>query len=217
MKLSDLKWWHWTLATVVLAAVIRVATGGPLPFLGKVGAPAGSQTAAAGGASAGRPERAANTGPQMRTVITTPGFDIDAATPERNRLMIDASIPNPGMGPGLVEQSGVLVKEIAKALQTGVSEDSTAVTEVRVLVATKGADRTGKSVAHLSLYSLAFKASDLYALKSDARPGQALGLAQNVVFNDPDAHKAMKDWCAVQANFNDALAFCSQVGSVKGV
>jgi hypothetical protein len=215
MKLSDLKWWHWTLATVVLAAVVRVATGGPLPFLGHVGAPGGpAQTAAA---PAGRPERAANTGPQMRTVVTAPGFEIDAATPERNRLTIDAAIPNPGNGLGLVEQSGVLVKEIAKALQTGVAEDSTAITEVRVLVATKGADRTGKQVAHLSLYSLAFKASDLYALKSDARPAQALGLGQNVVFNDPDAHKAMNAWCKVQANFNDALAFCGRVTAAKGV
>jgi hypothetical protein len=215
MKLSDLKWWHWTLATVVLAGVVRVATGGPLPFLGHVGAPGGSQKAAA--ASAGRPERAPNTGPQMRTLITTPGFEIDEANPERNRLTIDASIPNPGMGPALVQQSGVLVKDVAKALQTGVSEDSTAITEVRLLVATKGADRTGKQVAHLSLYSLAFKVSDLYGLKSDASPAQALGLAQTVVFNDPDAHKAMKDWCGVQANFNDALAFCGRVTAAKGV
>jgi hypothetical protein len=214
MKLSDLKWWHWTLATVLLAAAIRLATGGPLPFLGRVGAPAGSPAATA---SAGRPERAPNTGPRMSTVITTPGFSIVAATPERNRLTIDASIPNPGMGPGLIDQSGILVREVARALQAGVSEDSSAITEVRILVATKGADRTGRPVAHLSLYSLTFKASDLFGLKSEAAPGQALGLAQNVVFNDPDAHKAMRDWCNVQTNFNEALAFCSQVGAAKGV
>jgi hypothetical protein len=153
----------------------------------------------------------------MRTLITDPGFSITAATPERNRLTIDASIPNPGMGPGLIDQSGVLVRDIAKALQTGVSEDSSAITEVRVLVATKGADRTGKQVAHLSLYSLTYKASDLFDLKSDAAPSHALGLAENVVFNDPNAHKAMKDWCNVQANFNDALAFCSRVSAAKGV
>jgi len=221
MKLSDLKWWHWTAATIVLAVVIRVATGGPLPFVGRPsflghGSAAQKPTGAAS-ASAGRPERAPNTGPQMRTMIATPGFEVIAATPERDRLTIDASIPNPGMGPGLVDQSGVLVKEIAKALQSGVAEDSSAVTEVRLLVATKGADRTGKPVAHLSLYSLAFKASDLFGLKSTASPAQALGLAQSVVFNDPDAHKAMKDWCAVQANFNDALAFCGRVSAAKGV
>ena len=214
MKLSDLKWWHWTLAVIVLAAAIRVMTGGPLPFIGRLGGPSAHSTAAA---AAGRPERAANTGPLMRTLVTEPGFSIDAATPERNRLTIDASIPNPGMGPALVDQSGALVIQVAKALQAGVSEDSTAITEVRILVATKGADRTGKAVAHLSLYSLTFKASDLFGLKSDARPGHALGLAETVVFNDPDAHKAVKDWCNVQSNFNDALAFCSQVGSAKGV
>jgi hypothetical protein len=153
----------------------------------------------------------------MRTVVTAPGFAIEAATPERDRLTIDASIPNPGMGPALIDQSGVLAIQIAKALQTGVSEDSTEIAEVRILVATKGADRTGKQEAHLSLYSLTYKASDLYGLKSDAAPAHALGLAGNVVFNDPDAHRAMKDWCAIQANFNDALAFCSKVGSVKGV
>ena len=214
MKLSDLKWWHWTLATIVLAAAIRLLTGGPLPFIGRLGAPASRPGATA---AAGRPERAPNTGPLMRTVITEPGFSIDAATPERNRLTIDASIPNPGMGPALVDQSGALVIQIAKALQKGVSEDSTDITEVRVLVATKGADRTGKAVAHLSLYSLTFKASDLFGLKSDANRAHALGLAGNVVFNDPDAHKAVKDWCNIQSNFNDALAFCSQVGSAKGV
>ena len=214
MKLSQLKWWHWTLATIVIAAGIRLATGGPLPFLGRLGAQVSKPAASA---SAGRPERAPNTGPQMRTVVTAPGFTIDAATPERDRLTIDASIPNPGMGPGLVDQSGALAIQIAKALQAGVSEDSTAITEVRLLVATKGADRTGKQVAHLSLYSLTYKASDLFGLKSDATPAHALGLAENIVFNDPDAHKAMKDWCAIQSNFNDALAFCSRVGSAKGV
>ena len=214
MKLSDLKWWHWTLATIVLAAAIRLATGGPLPFLGRLGVPANGPVAAA---SEGRPERAPDTGPRMSAVVTAPGFTIDAATPERNRLTIDASIPNPGKGPGLIDQSGILVREIAKALQKGVSEDSSAITEVRILVATKGADRTGKQEAHLSLYSLTYNASDLFGLKSDASPAHALGLAQTVVFNDPDAHKAMRDWCNVQANFNEALAFCSRVGSAKGV
>jgi hypothetical protein len=214
MKLSDLKWWHWTLATVMLAAAIRLATGGPLPFIGHVGAPASHPGAAS---PTGRPERAPDTGPRLSTVVTEPGFSIDAATPELNRLTVEATIPNPGMGPGLVDQSGVLVRDIAKALQAGVSEDSTAVTQVRVLVATRGADRTGKPVAHLSLYSLTYKASDLFGLKSDATPAHALGLAQTVVFNDPDAHKAMKDWCNVQANFNDALAFCSRVAIAKGV
>jgi len=214
MKLSDLKWWHWTLATIVIAVAIRLLTGGPLPFVGHVGAPASGPTSAA---PAGRPTREPNTGPLMRTVVTAPGFSIDAATPERDRLTIDASIPNPGMGPALIDQSGVLAREIAKALQMGVSEDSTEIAEVRILVATKGADRTGKQEAHLSLYSLTYKASDLFAMKSTETPAQALGVAENVVFNDPDAHKAMRDWCAIQSNFNDALAFCSRVGSAKGV
>jgi hypothetical protein len=214
MKLSDLKWWHWTVAVIVLAAALRVATGGPLPFLGRLGAPTKGPAASS---AANRPERAPDTGPRMSAVFSAPGFSIDAATPERNRLTIDASIPNPGMGPGLVDQSGVLVTQIAKALQKGVSEDSTAITEVRILVATKGADRTGKQVAHLSLYSLTYSASDLFGLKSEATPGQALGLAQNVVFNDPDAHKAVDDWCKVQSNFNEALAFCGRVAAAKGI
>ena len=214
MKLSDLKWWHWTLATVVLAVAIRVATGGPLPFLGRVSLPAKSPAAAA---SAGRPERAPNTGPHLSAEVTAPGFSIEAATPERNRLTIDASIPNPGMGPALVDQSGALVIQIAKALQKGVYEDSSAVTELRILVATKGVDRTGKPVTHLSLYSLTYDAADLFGLKSDATPGQALGLAKNVVFNDPNAHKAVEDWCNVQSKFNEALAFCSRVTAAKGI
>jgi hypothetical protein len=214
MKLSDLKWWHWTLATVVVAAAIRVATGGPLPFLGHVGAPAKGPGPAA---AAGRPARAPNTGPHLNTLVTAPGFSIDAATPERNRLTIDAAIPNPGMGPALVDQSGALVVQIAKALQQGVYEDSTAITEVRILVATKGVDRTGKPVAHLSLYSLTYNAADLFGLKSDAPPGAALGLATNIVFNDPNAHKAVEDWCNNQSKFNEALAFCSRVSAAKGI
>ena len=142
---------------------------------------------------------------------------MDVTTSELNRLTVDGSIPNPGDGVGLVNQTGLLVREVARALQKGVREDSTAITELRILVATKGPDRTGKQEAHLALYSLAFKAADLYGLKGDARPAQALALARNVVFNGADAHKAMRDWCAVSANFNDALAFCSQVTAAKGV
>jgi hypothetical protein len=217
MKLSQLKWWHWTLATLVVAAAIRLATGGPLPFVGRLGLPSSQISKAATAAAAPRPPRAPNTGPQMHDLITAPGFSVDQATPELNRLTIDGSIPNPGDGVGLANQTGILVREIARALQKGVSEDSTAITEVRILVATKGPDRTGKAEAHLALYSLAYKAADLFTLKSDATPAQALALAQTVVFNGADAHKAMHDWCAVSANFNDALAFCSQVTAAKGV
>ena len=218
MKLAQFKWWHWTLATLVVAAAIRLATGGPLPFVGRLGLPSGgAPSKAAQAAAAGRPERAPNTGPQMRELVTTPGFSVDQATPELNRLMVEGTVPNPGDGVGLANQTGVLVREIARALQKGVREDSTAVTEVRILVATKGVDRTGKPETHLALYSMTYKASDLYALKSDASPGHALGLAQTVVFNGADAHKAMHDWCAVSSNFNEALAFCSQVNAAKGV
>ena len=217
MKLSQLKWWHWTLATLVVAAVVRLATGGPLPFVGRLGLPSSGPSAKAVAAAAGRPARATNTGPQMRTLVTLPGFTVDAATPELDRLSVEGSVPNPGNGVGLVNQSGILVREIARALQKGVSEDSTAITQVRILVATKGPDHTGKQETHLALYSLTFTAADLYALKSDATPAQALGGAQAVVFNGADAHKAMKDWCDVSANFNDALAFCSQVAAAKGV
>jgi hypothetical protein len=217
MKLSQLKWWHWTLATVVLAAAIRLATGGSLPFVGRLGLPGASTAKTQQAAAPDRPKRAPNTGPQMRDVVTLQGFSVDQATPELNRLSVEGSIPNPGDGVGLVNQTGVLVREIGRALQKGVSEDSTAVTQVRILVATKGPDHTGKQETHLALYSLAYKASDLYALKSDATPAQALALAERVVFNSADAHKAMRDWCAVSANFNDALAFCNQVTAAKGV
>ena len=134
-----------------------------------------------------------------------------------HRLTVDGSIPNPGNGVGLVNNTGVLVREIGRALQKGVREDSTAITEVRILVATKGADSTGKMQTHLSLFSLDYKAADLYALKSDATPAQALAGAQRVVFNGADAHKAMRDWCANSANFNDALAFCNLVTAAKGI
>ncbi len=216
MKLSQLKWWHWTLATLAIAAAIRLATGGPLPFVGRLGMPGDSSSKAAA-AAAGRPAREPNTGPQMQAVVTLPGFSVDQATPELNRLTVEGSIPNPGNGAGLVDQTGVLVREIGRALQKGVREDSTAITEVRILVATKGADSTGKQETHLALYSLTYKAADLYALKSGATPAQALAGAQNVVFNGADAHKAMRDWCAISANFNDALAFCNEVASAKGV
>jgi len=217
MRLSQFKWWHWTLATVVVAAAIRLATGGPLPFVGRLGLPASAPSKAAQAAAAGRPAREPNLGPQMHDVVTAPGFSVVQATPELDRLTVDGSIPNPGDGVGLVNQTGTLVREVARALQKGVREDSTAITEVRILVATKGVDRTGKAEAHLALYSLRYKASDLFALKSDASPAQALAPAEGVVFNGADAHKAMHDWCAVPANFNDALAFCSQVNAAKGV
>lgn len=216
MKLSQLKWWHWTLTTVVIAAAIRLATGGSLPFVGRIGLPGGSSARTVAGA-AGRPAREPNTGPQMRDVVSLPGFTIDQATPELNRLTVEGSIPNPGNGVGLVDQTGILVREIGRALQKGVREDSTAITDVRILVATKGVDSTGKMETHLALFSLDYKAADLYALKSAATPAQALAEAQGVVFNGADAHKAMRDWCAVSANFNDALAFCNDVTSAKGV
>jgi hypothetical protein len=217
MRLSQLKWWHWTLATLVIAAAIRLATGGSLPFVGRLGLPGGPSAKTGQATAGGRPAREPNTGPQMREVVTLPGFSIDQATPELNRLTVEGSIPNPGTGVGLVDQTGVLAREIGRALQKGVREDSTAITDVRILVATKGVDRTGKQEAHLALFSLDYKASDLYALKSDAAPAQVLAEAQGVVFNGADAHKAMRDWCAVSANFNDALAFCNQVTSAKGV
>ena len=47
--------------------------------------------------------------------------------------------------------------------------------------------------------------------------GTPYGLAAAPVFNSAQAHKAMRDWCALPANFNDALAFCSQVTAAKGV
>src|ERR1700761_4629105 len=99
MKLSQLKWWHWTLATLVVAAVVRLATGGPLPFVGRLGLPSsGAPSPKATAAATGRPARAPNTGPQMRTLVTTPGFSVDAATPELDRLSVEGSVPNPGDG-----------------------------------------------------------------------------------------------------------------------
>src|SRR6201996_3796239 len=115
MKLSQLKWWHWTLATLAVAAAIRLATGGPLPFVGRLGLPSNGPSAKATAAAAGRPAPAPNTGPQMRTLVTTPGFSVDAATPELDRLTVEGSVPNPGDGVGLVNQSGILVREIGRA------------------------------------------------------------------------------------------------------
>jgi hypothetical protein len=213
MKLSDLKWWHWTLATIAVAALIRVATGGPLPFM----APTPAQTEKAAAQQAGRPERKANTGPSIIDSIKAPGMKVSAAVPERDRLTLEATVDNPGNGVGLVDNTGALVTQIAKALQAGVSEDSTAVTQVRILVATKGTDRTGRDVAHLSLYSLTYKASDLFQLKPTATPAQALAPAVNVIFNLEDSHKAMHDWCGAADHLNQALAFCGLVTSSKGV
>ena len=216
MKLSDLRWWHWTLATVAIAAAIRLATGGPLPFVGRIGAPAPATTSTAV-APAGRPAREPNLGPQMHDVVTAPGMSVEQATPELDRLTVEATIADDSQSPAMDDATGALVRAIAQALQKGVREDSSDIAKVRILVATKGVDRTGKSVAHLSLYGLDYKAADLFAMKPTATPAQALGLAAAPVFNSAQAHKAMRDWCALPANFNDALAFCSQVTAAKGV
>ena len=48
-------------------------------------------------------------------------------------------------------------------------------------------------------------------------PAQALAPASAPVFNSTDSHKAMRDWCAISANLNQALAFCAQAASAKGV
>jgi hypothetical protein len=214
MKLSDLKWWHWTLATVAIAVVVRLATGGPLPFLDT----AGPAPAAPAAPASPRPHRAPNQGPSMLDAVTAPDIVIERALPELNRLTIEASVANPGKPVALVDQSGVLIREIARALQAGVSEDSDSVTLVRVLVATKGKDRTGKEQAHLPLYALDFNASELFALKPDqTKLAAILGLATNIVFNGADAHQAARQWCAVADNLAAAKRLCGIVATAKGV
>jgi hypothetical protein len=37
------------------------------------------------------------------------------------------------------------------------------------------------------------------------------------VFNSAESRKAARDWCAIPDNLNQALAFCAQVASAKGV
>jgi hypothetical protein len=213
MKASDLKWWHWTAATIVIAAAIRLATGGPLPFIGRIGASAPATTTVA---PTGRPAREPNLGPQMRDLITAPGMSVDQATPELDRLTVEATIAD-GEGPAMVDATGALVRAIAQALQKGVREDSSDIGKVRILVAAKGVDRTGKPVAHLALYGLDYKAADLFAMKPTVTPAQALAPAAAPVFNSADAHKAMRDWCALPGNLNQALALCAQATSAKGV
>ena len=212
MKLSDVKWWHWTLATIALAALIRVATGGPLPFLGP-----GPSASASKAQALGRPERKPDVGPSMAEVVTAPGITIEEATPELDRLTVSASIVNPGDPVGLVDNTGALIGEIARALQAGVREDSSAIAKVRVLVATKGIDRTGKAVAHLSLYGLDFKAGDLFKLKPGKTTADALSLTTGIVFNSADSHEAMRKWCAAGDHLNQALTFCGEVTAAKGV
>jgi hypothetical protein len=220
MKLSDVKWWHWTLATVALAAVIRVATGGPLPFVGQVQAP-GQAAGAAPAAKLDRPARKPNTGPSLIDTVQMEGVKIGSAVPELNRLIIEAAIPNPdpqtATSPGLADETGNLVIQIAKALQTGVAENSTAVETVRIIVATKAVDRTGRDVAHLSLYSLTYNASDLYKLKAAASPAEALSLSTNIIFNVVDGREAMKAWCGAGDHVNQATQFCGLVTATKGV
>jgi hypothetical protein len=216
MKLSDLKWWHWTLATIAIAAIVRVATGGPLPFIGVVGSrPAPAASSPQRGA---RPHREPNTGPSLINAVASPDIVIERALPELNRLTIEASVKNPGTPEALVDETGLLVREIARALQAGISEDSDAITQVRVLAATKGTDRTGKAQAHLPLYALDFNAADLFALKPDkTRLATVLGLATGIVFNGADAHDAMRKWCKDPNNLAQAKALCAKVATVKGV
>jgi hypothetical protein len=216
MKLSDLKWWHWTLATVAVAAILRVATGGPLPFIGVVGGR--TAPAAPPQPTALRPHREPNQGPSLLNAVSSPDIVIERALPELNRLTIEASVKNPGTPVALVDQTGLLVREIARALQAGISEDSDAILQVRVLAATTGVDRTGKDQAHLPLYALTFNAPDLFALKPDqTKPASILGLATGIVFNGADAHDAMRKWCAVADNLSQAKTLCAKVASVKGV
>ncbi len=215
MKLSDLKWWHWTLATIAVAVIVRVATGGPLPF---VGGGAHAPPPPAKTAALGRPERARDVGPSMIDVIKAPGVSLTTVTPELQRLTVDGAVANPGDPVGLVDNSAGLVREVARALQAGVREDSSQITQVRILVATKGVDRTGKPQAHLPLYALDFKAGDLFKLSPDkAQPGDVLALAGNVVFNGADAHDALRKWCAAGDHLNQATTFCGRVTSAKGV
>jgi hypothetical protein len=216
MKLSDLKWWHWTLATIAIAAIVRVATGGPLPFIGVVGAP--PAPAASSPQPAARPHREPNTGPSLINAVASPDIVIERALPELNRLTIEASVKNPGTPVALVDETGLLVREIARALQAGISEDSDAITQVRVLAATKGKDRTGKDQAHLPLYAMDFNAADLFALKPDhTKLAAVLGLATGIVFNGADAHDAMRKWCAVPDNLAQAKTLCAKVATAKGV
>jgi hypothetical protein len=211
MKLSDLKWWHFTLATIALFLVFRVATGGSLPFVG-------AKTPGAPGASSAkldRPERKPNQGTSITQVVNGPDLKVDAATPELQRLTLEATVANPGNGVGIVDHTGALVVKIAQALQGGVSEDSTAVQQIRLIVAVKGQDRTGKDVAHLSLYSLTYKASDLFKMKPTTTPAAALSLATNLVTNELTGKDALKAWCKAGDNLNQALTFCGLVTGAK--
>jgi hypothetical protein len=213
MKLSDIKWWHWTLATIAIAIAIRLATGGPLPFLAP--SPTGAGTAPS---PTGRPARAPNTGPSITEAVKAPGLAVDRATPELNRLTIEASLAGAAKPTALLDQTGRLVREVARALQAGVSEDSTAITQVRILVATRGADRTGNVEAHLALYAIDIPVSALFALSPDkATDAQALGLVTRIVFDDAAAHQAARDWCKSSDNLNQATAFCGRVMAAKGV
>ncbi len=214
MKMSDLKWWHWTVATVVIAAAVRVATGGPLPFIGLLL----TKPAAPAAPALPRPHHKALDGPSIRDAVQSPSIVVEHAQPELNRLTLEASVNNPGEPVALVDQSAVLIREIARALQAGVAEDSDAVMKVHVLVATQGTDRTGNHQAHLPLYALTFDSPDLFKLKPDqAKLATVLGLAKTVVFNGADAHDAMRKWCAVPANVAEAKALCHISDTSKGV
>jgi len=216
MKLADLKWWHWTLATIAIAAIVRVATGGPLPFIGFIGQKPAPVAAAS--APGDRPHREPDQGPSMVDVVKSPDVVIERALPELNRLTVEVSVKNPGGPAAVVDQTAVAVREVARALQIGVREDSDAITTVRILAATKGTDRTGKAQAHLPLYALDFNAKDLFRLKPDQAPlAYVLGKATNIVFNGSDAHDDAKAWCAVTDNLAQAREFCGMVATVKGV
>jgi hypothetical protein len=216
MKLADLKWWHWTLATIAIAAVLRMATGGALPFIGVVGG-SSRPSAVAPATPPGPPHRDPNTGKSLIDVFDTPGMAVDRALPELNRLTIEARIPNSGKPADFLDQTGLLTAAIAKALQDGISEDSDAMTQVRILVATKGVDRAGRDEAHLALYAIDFAIQDLFALKPGTAPAAIIGKATHIVFNSADAHDAAKRWCAVPANLGQATLFCGLVGRAKGV
>ena len=214
MNLSSLKWWHFTLGVIAIFVVFRLATGGPLPFV-----PAKAPDTSGAAAKLDRPERKPNQGTSITQIVNDGEMKVGAAVPELQRLTLEATVPNPGAGvagAAVVDNTGALVVKIAQALQGGISEDSSAVQQIRLIVAVKGQDRTGRDVAHLSLYSLTYKASDLFKMKPTTTPVAALSQATNVITNEKTGADALKAWCKASDHINDATSFCGMVTGAKG-
>ena len=129
MSLESLKWWHWTLITLVVVLGFKFAQ---LEMTGEA------------------PPKTPMERPALSGLIPVTAATAPTVSGEYDRITIEAHLAA-ARPAALVDATAALVRQVAEGLQHGVREDSPAVTLVRVLVETEGLDRLGKTSRNLSL------------------------------------------------------------------